>query len=218
MRTSILALSGLASAQTPPTERRNSRSVRLDTMSVESAIELMLTEEQTVPGQLLRQRSKIARIVNAISRAFERGGRLFYVGAGTSGRLGVLDASECPPTFHSRPDQVQAIIAGGEPALRNAVEGAEDNASAGARSIKERRINAKDVVIGITASGTAPFVWGALGEANKRRAATVLICFNPYLRIPARLKPAIAFSADLGPEILTGSTRLKAGTATKLLL
>jgi N-acetylmuramic acid 6-phosphate etherase len=192
--------------------------MHLDIMSVGSAIELMLSEEQKVPAKLLRHRAKIARIVNAISRAFKRGGRLFYVGAGTSGRLGVLDASECPPTFQSRPAQVQAIIAGGEAALRQAIEGAEDDRAAGAKAIIERRINARDVVMGITASGSAPFVWGALGEAKRRRAVTVLICFNPHLKISANLKPSLVFSADLGPEVLTGSTRLKAGTATKLLL
>jgi len=201
-----------------PTERRNPRSLRLDTMSVESAIRLMLIEEQSVPGKLLRQRGKIARIVDAIARAFKGGGRLFYVGAGTSGRLGVLDASECPPTFRSPTEQVQAIIAGGEPALRNAVEGAEDDRNAGARAILDRRVSARDVIIGISASGTAPFVWGALDAAKQRRARTILVCFNPYLQIPAKLKPSILFSADLGPEVLTGSTRLKAGTATKLLL
>jgi len=187
-------------------------------MSVESAIALMLSEEESVPSKLLRERATIARIINAITRAFKRGGRLLYVGAGTSGRLGVLDASECPPTFQSPPEQVRAIIAGGEAALRNAVEGAEDDREAGSRAIIERRGNGRDVVIGITASGTAPFVWGALGEAKRRRAVTVLICFNPYLVIPAKLKPSIVVAADLGPEILTGSTRLKAGTATKLLL
>jgi N-acetylmuramic acid 6-phosphate etherase len=205
-------------AQISPTERRNPRSLRLDKMSVESAIRLMLSEEQTVPGKLLRQRATIARIINAIARAFRRGGRLFYVGAGTSGRLGVLDASECPPTFQTPPEQVQAIIAGGDAALRKAVEAAEDDCEAGSRAIAEHRVNSRDVVIGITASGTAPFVWGALGEGKRRRAATVLICFNPYLRIPAKLKPSILLAVDLGAEILTGSTRLKAGTATKLLL
>lgn len=187
-------------------------------MSVAEAITLMLSEEQTVPARLLRQRAKIARIVSAIARAFKRGGRLFYVGAGTSGRLGVLDASECPPTFQSAPEQVQAIIAGGEAALRNAVEGAEDDREAGTRAILSRRVNAKDLVIGISASGTAPFVWGALSAARRSRSTTVLICFNPHLRIPPKVRPALIFTADLGPEVLTGSTRLKAGTATKLLL
>ena len=192
--------------------------MNLHKMKVGEAIRLMLSEEESVPKKLLRECAAIERVVHAIARAFKRGGRLFYVGAGTSGRLGVLDASECPPTFGSAPEQVQAIIAGGEPALRKAVEGAEDDSFAGRGAIRARVINSKDVVIGIAASGTTPFVWGALAEARKRRATTVLLCFNPYLAIPKKLRPAIVIAPDLGPEILTGSTRLKAGTATKLLL
>ncbi len=187
-------------------------------MSLGAAISLMLSEEASVPKILMRQRRKIARIVEMIARAFQRGGRLFYVGAGTSGRLAVLDAGECPPTFRTPPKQVQAIIAGGDAALRQAVEGAEDDVQAGRREIAHRRVSAKDVVVGIAASGTTPFVWSALVEAKKRRARTVLVCFNPHLVIPPNLRPALILAPDLGPEVLTGSTRLKAGTATKLLL
>jgi N-acetylmuramic acid 6-phosphate etherase len=143
---------------------------------------------------------------------------LIYVGAGTSGRLGVLDASECPPTFRTPPDQVQAIIAGGQIALWKSVEGAEDDIAAGERAIGFRGITAKDVVVGIAASGSTPFVWGALGEAKRRGAQTVLICFNPFLKIPRAWRPGVVISPDIGPELLTGSTRLKAGTATKLIL
>src|SRR5262249_30269884 len=146
------------------------------------------------------------------------GGRLFYVGAGTSGRLGVLDASECPPTFQTHPELVQGIIAGGAEALWRSVEGAEDDPSAGSRAIQFRRVNAKDVVVGIAASGRTPFVWGALEEAKRQKARTILISFNPNLKVPVARKPTLMITPSIGPEILTGSTRLKAGTATKLIL
>ena len=140
------------------------------------------------------------------------------MGAGTSGRLGVLDASECPPTFRTSPDLVQGVMAGGQVALWRSVEGAEDDAAAGARAIGFRGVTKRDTVVGIAASGRTPFVWGALEEAKKRRAATVLLCFNPHLKIPPRQRPTVVIAANVGPEVLTGSTRLKAGTATKLVL
>jgi N-acetylmuramic acid 6-phosphate etherase len=213
-----VALAAVCSTRLSPTEQRNPRSLKLDRMSVAAAVELMLREEAKVTRVLLAKKHLLARAVTMVARAFHRGGRLFYIGAGTSGRLGVLDASECPPTFRVAPMMVQGIIAGGEVALRNAVEGAEDDAAAGAREIKSRRIGARDVVVGIAASGTTKFVWGALGEARRRRAATMLVCFNPYLAIPRVLRPDLVIAPDLGPEVLTGSTRLKAGTATKLVL
>lgn len=201
-----------------PTEQRHPKSMKLDRMPLGKAISLMLSEDAKIPGKLLEESEKIERVTKAIVRAFRRGGRLFYVGAGTSGRLGVLDASECPPTFRSPPEMVQGIIAGGQPALRKSVEGAEDDVDAGAKAVVERAVNSRDVVIGIAASGTTPFVWGALREAKGRRATTVLLCFNPYLKIPREFQPTIVIAPNLGPELLTGSTRLKAGTATKLLL
>jgi N-acetylmuramic acid 6-phosphate etherase len=143
---------------------------------------------------------------------------LFYVGAGTSGRLGVLDASECPPTFRTDPEMVQGVIAGGKTALWRAVEGAEDDPEAGARAIQSRGITKRDTIVGIAASGRTPFVWGALEEAKKRGAATVLLTFNPNLRIPRAHQPTVLIAPNIGPELLTGSTRLKSGTATKLIL
>lgn len=187
-------------------------------MPLERAIRLMLEEESRVPRKLSAIQRQLARAIRLIVRALQGGGRLFYVGAGTSGRLGVLDASECPPTFRTSPDTVQGIIAGGPKALRQSVEGAEDDADAGADAIKEHGVNATDVVVGISASGTAPFVWGALGEGRRRRATTILLCFNPRVRVHASVRPTLLLAADLGPEVLTGSTRLKAGTATKLVL
>jgi N-acetylmuramic acid 6-phosphate etherase len=206
------------SSRQSPTEERNPRSMNLDKMPLGDAIRLMLTEDAGIPRRLMAERSRIELVIRAIVWAFQRGGRLFYVGAGTSGRLGVLDASECPPTFRTPPDLVQGIIAGGQNALWQSLEGGEDDADAGARAIESRGLTRNDVVVGIAASGTTPFVWGALGEARRRRATTALVCFNPFLRMPGSLRPDIVIAPNLGPEVLTGSTRLKAGTATKLLL
>jgi N-acetylmuramic acid 6-phosphate etherase len=201
-----------------PTEQRNPRSMDLDRLSIDDAVTLMLEEEAQVAPALLAHRDAIARGVTMVARAFRRGGRLFYAGAGTSGRLGVLDASECPPTFRTPPDMVQAIIAGGTRAIWSAVEGAEDDARAGAEAVAARGAGDRDVVVGIAASGRTPFVWGALGEARRRGAATILLCFNPHVALPRGQRPTLVIAADVGPEVLTGSTRLKAGTATKLVL
>jgi N-acetylmuramic acid 6-phosphate etherase len=206
------------SAKPSPTEQRHPRSMALDKLPLSQAIRLMLSEEARVPKKLLAQHRHIEQVIRAVVRAFRQGGRLFYVGAGTSGRLGVLDASECPPTFRTPPTMVQGIIAGGHKALWESVEGAEDDAGAGARAMRTHGVGRRDVVAGIAASGTTPFVWGALREAKRRGATTALVCFNPYLRIPRSLRPDTVIAPDLGPEVLTGSTRLKAGTATKQLL
>lgn len=200
------------------TERRHPRSLRLDKMSVGSAIDLMLSEDEKLPAAIRKERAKIAWVVRRIADAFASGGRLFYIGAGTSGRLGVLDASECPPTFRADPEMVQGIIAGGARAIANPVEGAEDDPGAGARAIQFRGVMKKDVVVGIAASGRTPFVWGALWEAKAIGATTALICFNPDLKIAPRDGPDRIIAPDIGPELLTGSTRLKSGTATKLIL
>lgn len=206
------------STDLPATERRNPRSTNLDRLPVEEMVSLMLSEDEKVPKAIAKERDKIARAVRMITAAFKKGGRLFYIGAGTSGRLGILDASECPPTFRTPPEMVQGIIAGGQSALWKAVEGAEDDAVAGAEAIRFNDITSKDVVVGIAASGRTPFVWGALMEARARKAGTMLICFNPSLKVVPKHKPNIIIAPDIGPEVLTGSTRLKAGTATKLIL
>jgi N-acetylmuramic acid 6-phosphate etherase len=157
----------------------------------------------------------IAEAARAVADALRAGGRLLYVGAGTSGRLGVLDASECPPTFGSAPSQVQTALAGGRRAMTHAVEGAEDDAVAGAEAVRRFRASARDVVCGISASASTPYVLGALAEARRRKARTVFICCNP----PRQGTPAdILILAPTGPELVAGSTRLKAGTATKLIL
>ena len=201
-----------------PTEQRHPRSMHLDEMSLPDSIELMLSEDEKIPVALRAESKKIERVVQLIVRSFQSGGRLFYVGAGTSGRLGVLDASECPPTFRTDPELVQGIIAGGQTALWRAAEGAEDDPAAGARALAARGVTRRDTVVGIAASGRTPFVWGALDEARRRGAATVMVTLNPHLKIPRAHRPTVLIAPDIGPEILTGSTRLKSGTATKLLL
>jgi N-acetylmuramic acid 6-phosphate etherase len=216
IRTLDFSSSSLSSL--PPTEQRNPRSNRLDRMSLNEAIALMLTEEDHVVAALREQATVIEKTIQRVVRAFRQGGRLFYVGAGTSGRLGILDASECPPTFRTPPEWVQGIIAGGQRAIWEAVEGAEDDVTAGAQAIIHRGVTARDVVVGIAASGRTPFVWGALKQADKVGATTVLLCFNPQPPQPKGWRPDLVIAANTGPEILTGSTRLKAGTATKLVL
>ena len=205
-----------------PTEQRNPRSLKLDTMPLSDAVELMLSEDATIPAALRTELPTITWVIQKVITAFTHGGRLFYVGAGTSGRLGVLDASECPPTFRAPREQVQGIIAGGQRALWSAVEGAEDDPAAGAAAIEYRGITKRDVLIGIAASGRTPFVWGALAEASRRGAVTVLVCFHPGFKTLPRRKglfyPDKVIAPTLGAEVLTGSTRLKSGTATKLLL
>jgi N-acetylmuramic acid 6-phosphate etherase len=157
----------------------------------------------------------LAEAARAVADALRAGGRLLYVGAGTSGRLGVLDASECPPTFGSPPSQVQAVIAGGRRALTRAVEGAEDDKAAGAQAVRRFRAGSRDVVCGISASASTPYVLGALAEARRRGTRTVLVCCNPP---GPRTRVDILILAVTGPEVVAGSTRLKAGTATKLIL
>ncbi|MBN9691823.1 MAG: N-acetylmuramic acid 6-phosphate etherase [Verrucomicrobia bacterium] len=207
-----------ATRELSPTEQRNPRSMELDRLPLGEAIELMLTEDAGILEAIRAHRSALERLIQRSVRTFRAGGRLFYVGAGTSGRLGVLDASECPPTFRTPPEWVQGIMAGGEKALHSAVEGAEDDPEAGSRAVQFRGVGPKDLVVGIAASGRTPFVWGALAEARRRGAVTGLICFNPHLVFARGQKPDHVLAVDVGPEVLTGSTRLKAGTATKLIL
>ena len=195
------------------TEQRNPRTMDLHRRTVPQLIDTMLDEEARVIPSLRANKRAINRAICAIVTAFKRGGRLFYVGAGTSGRLGVLDASECPPTFSTSPDMVQGIIAGGVNALYSAVEAAEDDAGAGAEAVRFRNVGRRDVVVGIAASGSTPFVLGALDEAKRRGARTFLLCFS--IPLTTHHSPLTILT---GPEVLTGSTRLKAGTATKIVL
>ena len=198
------------------TEGRNPRSSGLDKKSVADLVDLFVSEERYVEKALSKARPSLAAAATKIAAAIKTGGRLFYVGAGTSGRLGILDASEMPPTFNVPPDLVQGIIAGGAGAVFEAKEGAEDNAEGGREAIRSRGITKKDVVVGIPASGTAPFVRAAIEEAAKIGAHTVFLVCNP--KYPALKAAKTTVVLETGPEIVTGSTRLKAGTATKLAL
>ena len=198
------------------TEQRNPRSENLEKLSSRQLVELFLVEEKFVQEALHGAIDQIAHGIDLVTGSLRQGGRLIYVGAGTSGRLGVLDASEIPPTFGASPEMVQGIIAGGLTALHRSVEGAEDEAGSGALAVDERGLKQSDVVIGISASGRTPFVVGALTRAKSLGATIILICCNPG--VSEKIQADLAIVLAVGPEILAGSTRLKAGTATKLAL
>jgi N-acetylmuramic acid 6-phosphate etherase len=199
------------------TERRNPRTASIDLASPIEIVDLINAEDHIVPDAVATQREPIARAIEIAEATFRAGGRLFYVGAGTSGRLGVLDASECPPTFGTDPEMVQGIIAGGLPALTRSQEGAEDVVGNGARAIDEHGVTEKDFVIGIAASGTTPYVRAALERAADIGAKTgIVACSPPPTEVLARVN--VAMLPIVGPEVVTGSTRMKAGTATKLVL
>jgi N-acetylmuramic acid 6-phosphate etherase len=199
------------------TEQRNPRTVDIDLASPLGIVDLMNAEDRTVADAVASQRERVAEAVAEAEATFRRGGRLFYAGAGTSGRLGVLDASECPPTFGVGFDLVQGMIAGGEAAMFRAQEGAEDSPEGGARDVEARGVRAGDFVVGIAASGTTPYVRGALARARELGARTAIVaCSPPPPETLAHVD--IPIVPVTGPEVLTGSTRLKAGTATKLVL
>ena len=199
------------------TERRNPDTSEIDTASALEIVDLISAEDASVPAAVARARTDIAGAIDLIEAAFRRGGRLVYVGAGTSGRLGVLDATECPPTFRTPPEQVVGVIAGGHEALTRSAEGAEDDRAAGATAMDEQAVGGDDVVVGIAASGTTPFVHAALARARERGARTASIaCSEPSPEL--RAQSDVVIFVPVGPEVVTGSTRMKAGTATKLVL
>jgi N-acetylmuramic acid 6-phosphate etherase len=198
------------------TEQRNPRTMNLDALSTIEAVRLMNEEDRSVAETVATQLDQIAAAIDLIVAGLRAGGRLFYVGAGTSGRLGVLDASECPPTFGTDPDLVQGIIAGGPPALVKSQECAEDDRAKGAVEVGENEVDRNDVVIGIAASGVTPFVHGALEAARLRGSATIFFTCNPASA--DQVEADVVIATAVGPEVVTGSTRLKAGTATKLVL
>ncbi|WP_102707529.1 N-acetylmuramic acid 6-phosphate etherase [Terribacillus saccharophilus] len=198
------------------TEKRNESTMKLDQLTTKEVLQLMNKEDRTVPDAVEEALPRIEAAVEQVIATFRAGGRLIYTGAGTSGRLGILDAVECPPTFSTPDDMVQGLLAGGMSAFRKAKEGAEDNPELGARELEEIGLSAKDTVIGIAASGRTPYVIGALDYAAAVGAATVSIACNKEAAISKHAK--ISIEVETGPEILTGSTRLKAGTAQKLVL
>lgn len=200
------------------TEQANPRTTDIDTLGTRDILEMIHTEDLRAFEAVGESLGDVARAVEVVVAAFHEGGRLIYVGAGTSGRLGVLDASECPPTFGTDPDKVQGVIAGGTAALTRAQEGAEDAASEGASAVAEQAVGPRDVVFGITAGSTTPFVGAALEEARRRGSKTILLACIPPADIADAPAHDVVISPLTGPEVITGSTRMKAGTATKLVL
>ncbi|EGK13604.1 N-acetylmuramic acid 6-phosphate etherase [Desmospora sp. 8437] len=198
------------------TETRNQKTMALDQMSTREILQVMNEEDQRVPQAILTQLPHIEIAVDRVMESFRNQGRLIYIGAGTSGRLGILDAVECVPTFSASPEMVRGIIAGGLKALTNAVEGAEDDEELGKMDLARIHLSERDTVIGLAASGRTPYVIGALAYANSRGATTVSISCNPGSKMSAYSD--IAIEVETGPEVLTGSTRLKAGTAQKMVL
>jgi N-acetylmuramic acid 6-phosphate etherase len=198
------------------TEQRLPESMNFDALSTAQAVAVMIEQDKRAVAAVEKVRDDVAGAIDLVVDAFRKNGRLFYVGAGTSGRLGVLDASECPPTFRTAPEMVQGIIAGGEIAMFRAKEGAEDSLEQGAAEMDLRTVGSADVVMGIATGGTTPFVHGALRRAKERGAKTIFLsCVQPF---PGETSVDVVIRPLTGPEVLTGSTRLKAGTATKLVL
>lgn len=198
------------------TEDRNPHSMHLDRLSVDEAFELINREDATVAAAVAAAGSDIRRAIELVATAFRMGGRLIYVGAGTSGRLGVLDATECPPTFLSDPSMVQGVIAGGMEALTRSIEGAEDHPEDGEAAVNERGVGPADVVFAIATGGTTPFVHGALRRARQLGAKTVFLACVPKEQVMDEAD--VSVRVITGPEVVTGSTRMKAGTATKMVL
>ena len=198
------------------TEQRNPNSMHVDSLSALEIVQLMNDEDKQVPLAIEKCLPQIAQAVECIVAAFQQGGRLVYIGAGTSGRLGVLDASECPPTFGVSPEMVKGIIAGGERALRHPIEGAEDSKTHAVVDLQTIQFSSKDVLVGIAASGRTPYVIGALEYAKSLGSVTVSIESNPNSAMANIVD--IAIDTVVGPEVLTGSSRLKSGTAQKLVL
>lgn len=198
------------------TERANERSRELDALELAAAFDVMNAEDALVPLAVAQAKPAIVQAIELVVTALRQGGRLIYVGAGTSGRLGVLDASECPPTFRTPPSQVVGLIAGGQVALTSAVEGAEDDTTAAGRSLDELHLAARDVVFGIATGGTTPYVHGAIAHAKACGAKTVFFACVPHEQCGDAAD--VSIRVLVGPEVLAGSTRLKSGTATKLVL
>jgi len=198
------------------TEQRNPKTLDIDSKSTSEIVDIINTEDSNVIDAVNKERRNITKAVDLIVASFRGGGRLFYVGAGTSGRLGVLDASECPPTFGTDPELVKGIIAGGNDALTRSIEGAEDRHEDGEQAVREYAVKPEDTVVGIATGGTTPFVHGALVQANSIGATTIFLCCNPDAE-PAE-KVDVIIRPITGPEVIAGSTRMKAGTATKLIL
>jgi N-acetylmuramic acid 6-phosphate etherase len=200
----------------PTTEKRNQRSEKIDQLATEEMVQLINSEDMQIAPAVRKESRQMAAAIDMIVERMRKKGRLIYVGAGTSGRLGILDASECPPTFGTKPSLVQGIIAGGKSALVRAIEGAEDSQETGVKAIEQKKIKPVDVVVGIAACGMTPFVRGALKRARQLQAGTIFLTCAP--ENVKTITADIIINPVVGPEVITGSTRMKAGTATKLVL
>lgn len=200
------------------TESRNPKTARIDVLSTTDILKLINSEDKTLPQIVEKQIPKIAKAVELLVKTFRAGGRLFYLGAGTSGRLGVLDAAECPPTFGTDPQMIRGVIAGGYKTLIRSKEGVEDNFKTAAQDLAKIKLNKKDIVVGIAASRRTPYVLGGLKYAKKTGCKTIFIYCNPNLTSPAKIKADVEIPLVVGPEVIMGSTRMKAGTAQKLVL
>jgi N-acetylmuramic acid 6-phosphate etherase len=198
------------------TEAANPASVAIDSLSTSEMLEVISAADREVAPAVARELPNVAKAVDAIAERLENGGRLFYIGAGTSGRLGVLDASECPPTFNTPPELIEGLIAGGDRALRHSIEKAEDDPGQGEHDLRQRKLGSGDAVVGIAASGRTPYVLGGLGFARSVGALTIALSCTSDSEVAGAAD--IAISPITGPEIITGSTRMRAGTATKLVL
>jgi N-acetylmuramic acid 6-phosphate etherase len=199
------------------TEQRNPSTMRIDIASSTEIVDLINAEDLRVAASVAEKKDVIASVIDAVAAGFIKGGRLIYAGAGTSGRLGVIDAAECPPTFGTSAGQVIGLIAGGEAAMFVAQEGAEDSEAFGAEAIADVGITENDIVVGLAASGRTPYVWGALDGAAKKGATTVLVCCVSADRLPDRALPLFVIDVVTGPEVIMGSTRMKAATAQKMV-
>lgn len=200
------------------TESRNPKTFRIDSLSTAQILKLINSEDKTVPQIIEKQIPQIAKAVELLVKTFQTGGRLFYIGAGTSGRLGILDAAECPPTFGSDPTMIRGIIAGGYKTLIRSKEGVEDNFKAAGNDLAKVKLNKKDILVGIAASRRTPYVLGGLKYAKKIGCKTIFIYCNPHLTSPIKIKADVEIPLIVGPEVIMGSTRMKAGTAQKLVL
>ena len=200
------------------TESRNPKTSRIDSLSTADILKLINSEDKTVPQIVETQIPRIAKAVELLVKTFRAGGRLFYIGAGTSGRLGVLDAAECPPTFGTDPKMIRGIIAGGYKTLIRSKEGVEDNFNAAGKDLAKVKLNKKDILVGIAASRRTPYVLGGLKHAKKIGCKTIFIYCNPHLTSPIKIKVDVEIPLIVGPEVIMGSTRMKAGTAQKLVL
>jgi len=202
--------------QTLVTEQRNKRSMRIDAKEIPEILKIINEEDSKVAGAVRKEIPYIARAVDLVVDSLRSGGRLIYVGAGTSGRLGILDAAECPPTFGTDPKMIQGIIAGGKKAVFRSIEGAEDRSAEGRKVIDQKRVTEKDTVCGIAASRRTPFVLAAIKRAKERGAKTIFVTTNP--RSSLQIDVDVAICPEVGPEVIMGSTRMKSGTAQKLVL